>query len=544
MLVSVARSSQVARNNGWLSRGKKENMCSCSLMFFSFESKEMLTLNFPILDILRALVKKPQILLLDEATSALDSESESIVQEALDRLMASKDHTTIVIAHRLSTIRDVDRIFYIANGKVKEHGSHDELMEKPKGLYKRLVDTQRRGATIDANLLKKRGKEDKDEEEEETEETDFEAQLEEKEKEAFSLARARKMAAPDASYMLVGAVGSIIAGGVFPCWGIMFAETINLLFRRVYNCDTDEDAAELGFDTCDDYFDFVADDMRTTSFELAVYWVIVAVGCVVGNMLLFWGFGMASERLNKRVRDSAFASLVRQEVAFFDQRSVGTITSQLEDDAARIHTFSGEPIRSFLVATSSIITGVLISFIFMWPFALLSLATIPFMGFATEVEMRTMLGEDESANTQDELNSPGGIVVETLINIRTVSALTLEKTRFDDYQAALKDENSNYVFNGFKTGFTSGMSMFIQQWVNALQLWWGGWLLFNYPDTFSFNDFLISMFALLFSLFGLGAAFQGVSDRKETEKSAGRVFYLLDRESEIDPLNDEGKKLN
>jgi ATP-binding cassette subfamily B (MDR/TAP) protein 1 len=80
--------------------------------------------------------------------------------------------------------------------------------------------------------------------------------------------------------------------------------------------------------------------------------------------------------------------------------------------------------------------------------------------------------------------------------------------------------------------------------VNALQLWFGGWLLFNYPGTFSFNDFTISMFALLFSLFGLGAAFQGVSDRKETEASAGRIFYLLDRKSEIDPLGEDGLKLD
>lgn len=75
-------------------------------------------------------------------------------------------------------------------------------------------------------------------------------------------------------------------------------------------------------------------------------------------------------------------------------------------------------------------------------------------------------------------------------------------------------------------------------------MWWGGWLLFNYPDQFDFDDFLISNFALLFSLFGLGAAFQDMSDRKETEKSASRIFYLLDRKSEIDPLSSDGKILN
>ncbi len=75
-------------------------------------------------------------------------------------------------------------------------------------------------------------------------------------------------------------------------------------------------------------------------------------------------------------------------------------------------------------------------------------------------------------------------------------------------------------------------------------MWWGGYILFHHPKKFQFTDFLIAQFALLFSLFSLGAAFQGMSDWKETEKSAGRIFYLLDRKSEIDPLSEEGKKLD
>lgn len=254
---------------------------------------------------------------------------------------------------------------------------------------------------------------------------------------------------------------------------------------------------------------------------------------------------MASERLNKRVRDSTFAALVRQEMAFFDKRSVGTLTSELEDDAARIHAFSGEPIRSLLVALSSVITGLAVSFVFMWPFALVALACIPVMGAATSVHMTRFLGEDESdSNGQDELNSPGGIAIETLLNIRTVSALTLEGERYRNYEDALKRDQPNYVRDSFVAGLTFGLSVAVQQWVNALQFWWGGWLLFNHSELFLFSDFLISMFSLLFSLFGLGAAFQGISDKKETEKSVGRIFYLLDRTSEIDPMSEEGKKLD
>lgn len=90
--------------------------------------------------IARALLKDPGVLVLDEATSALDSESEHLVQEALERLM--KGRTTLVIAHRLSTVRGADEVVVLDGGKVVERGSHQALMELEEGLYRRLVEHQ------------------------------------------------------------------------------------------------------------------------------------------------------------------------------------------------------------------------------------------------------------------------------------------------------------------------------------------------------------------------------------------------------------------
>jgi len=89
--------------------------------------------------IARAILADPRILLLDEATSALDSESERLVNEALERLM--KGRTSLVIAHRLSTVRHADRILVFNHGQIVESGSHDELVARD-GTYRYLVDTQ------------------------------------------------------------------------------------------------------------------------------------------------------------------------------------------------------------------------------------------------------------------------------------------------------------------------------------------------------------------------------------------------------------------
>jgi len=94
--------------------------------------------------IARAILKNPAILLLDEATSALDTESETLVQEALERLL--KDRTSIVIAHRLSTLRSADWIVVMEEGQIVEMGTPGELSAREDSKYKQMLRLQNLGA--------------------------------------------------------------------------------------------------------------------------------------------------------------------------------------------------------------------------------------------------------------------------------------------------------------------------------------------------------------------------------------------------------------
>jgi subfamily B ATP-binding cassette protein MsbA len=91
--------------------------------------------------IARALLRNPPILILDEATSALDSESERLVQSALDRLLAGR--TVFVIAHRLSTVQRADQILVLERGEIVQRGKHEELIREAGGLYAHLSSLQR-----------------------------------------------------------------------------------------------------------------------------------------------------------------------------------------------------------------------------------------------------------------------------------------------------------------------------------------------------------------------------------------------------------------
>jgi len=98
------------------------------------------------ISIARAILNNPTILILDEATSSVDTETEKLIQEALDRLTAHR--TTIAIAHRLSTLRKADRLVILDKGKIVEEGTHDELMGKEEGLYAKLIRMQRETQSV------------------------------------------------------------------------------------------------------------------------------------------------------------------------------------------------------------------------------------------------------------------------------------------------------------------------------------------------------------------------------------------------------------
>jgi ATP-binding cassette subfamily B (MDR/TAP) protein 1 len=194
--------------------------------------------------IARAIVSDPRILLLDEATSALDTQSEGVVQDALDRAAAGR--TTITIAHRLSTIRDADHIYVMGAGEVLEHGTHNELLAKHDGAYAKLVQAQKLREQVqqeaDAESAKAPVTSDKIQKAAATEvplgrsNSTRSVASELAEKKAADLAANnvkdvslyelfRRMAAINQSawrMYIWGGIAAILTGAVYPCFGIIF----------------------------------------------------------------------------------------------------------------------------------------------------------------------------------------------------------------------------------------------------------------------------------------------------------------------------------
>lgn len=306
-----------------------------------------------------------------------------------------------------------------------------------------------------------------------------------------------------------------------------------LLYKPVPGCDG------VGQPTCDS----IANDMQKTSFYITFAWIGVLVCTSIGNVLLYKGFQTASERMNKRVRDALFKSLIRQEVAYFDKENINSITSQLQGDAAVLHAFSGEPLRTFVIAVSSLFVGVFISLFYMWPVSLMALALLPVLGFAAKIKVKNVReNTDEDASGPNDLENPDAIAIETLLNMRTVAALNIEQIKREEYSDALRSKHPIAVRDSCVRGATGGLAQLAQFWSMALLYWWGGFLLSKYSDIWGFQDFLIAMFALIVSISGTALGSSGTTDKKVAEEAADRIFSLIDRQSKIDPLSESGKK--
>ena len=151
------------------------------------------------------------------------------------------------------------------------------------------------------------------------------------------------------------------------------------------------------------------------------------------------------------------------------------------------------------------------------------------------------VGTDEGDDDEDlDEHSPGGIVIESLLNIRTVASLTMEESKLVEYNEALRHEDPTPIKTNFVKGSGFGTGQLFQYFGLALMFWFGAWLLHRFPETYEFRDFIIAQFALFFSMYGLTVALEGATDRKKAKLAADRIFDLTARKSAIDPLQRDG----
>ncbi|KAI9283354.1 P-loop containing nucleoside triphosphate hydrolase protein [Sporodiniella umbellata] len=482
--------------------------------------------------IARAILKKPSILLLDEATSALDTQSERLVQRALDK--ASSKRTTIVVAHRLSTVRNADLIVVMDQGSILEKGSHADLVKK-NGVYSGLVSKQAVGTTCSKEEASRL-----EEEEAELQKTIVSNETEllkkdvvdihtntsehaktntaENNKSENSIENPKSLTwrvlldmRPEWWIVICGAVSSVIAGCVFPVYALIFSKAIVLI-------NTPGVSLEWG----------PLEGANLFAFIFVFLGVFGFIGFGGQNTAL----EIAGEKYTRRLRAKVFDSYLRQEIGFFDseENNTGSLISKLSVDARNVNEVITRVWGDIIAMFSTVAFGLIVAMTYSWALTLIIVCFSPIIICTTAYERSVQKGFEDK--TKKANANSGKVAGEAIREVRTVASLNQQAYFEERYLQSSEEPHRLATRKAYLSSIAYSLNKSINIYTMCLSFYAGVRLIMN--GMIDFSQMFTSMTIIMTASESAGRSSTFLSTWQKANNSAIASFSIIERTPIID----------